>query len=332
MPIKLTCSCGQTLNVPENLAGKTGKCPKCQKPIQIPNPAASKTAAPAAAKPVAGTPAQTKPAAGKPAAGKPAAGKPAAGKPAAGKPAAGPVSARGTAPVAVAPQPHKMESLFEEAGLKRKTGPVCPKCGADIRPGTVMCVGCGLNFETGEQAAGFNFVAQGPEFRNEVLQEAASNMTRDVLMDQRRDKSGIPWWMIMSYLIGAITLCAAGVVIVDGQFSEPSPAGTPLGELQRVPVFVVLGMTLVITGQCIHAFAHLSIVVFGFMKSWGAGLGCLFVPFFSYVYGIMNWADNKSAVMAVVTSMITVGIGIGLVVAGGGFGTLQAFMRSLGIS
>ena len=37
MPIKVTCaSCGATLTTPDSSAGKTGKCPKCKAPIQIP--------------------------------------------------------------------------------------------------------------------------------------------------------------------------------------------------------------------------------------------------------------------------------------------------------
>lgn len=37
MPIKVTCThCGVTLSTPDASAGKTGKCPKCSKPIQIP--------------------------------------------------------------------------------------------------------------------------------------------------------------------------------------------------------------------------------------------------------------------------------------------------------
>lgn len=37
MPIKVTCThCGVTLSTPDSAAGKTGKCPKCSKPIQIP--------------------------------------------------------------------------------------------------------------------------------------------------------------------------------------------------------------------------------------------------------------------------------------------------------
>lgn len=41
MPIKVTCaSCGVTLTTPDSSAGKRGKCPKCQAPIEIPMPEA----------------------------------------------------------------------------------------------------------------------------------------------------------------------------------------------------------------------------------------------------------------------------------------------------
>jgi hypothetical protein len=295
MPIKLKCSCGQVLSVPDNLAGKSGKCPKCQNAIKIPNPAAG-----APAKAAAPVGAATKAPAAK------------------AKPAA-PVQ------VAAAQQSNKFESLLDDVGLTKKTGPVCPKCGVGIRPGTVLCTGCGLNFETGEVATSFEATAAKLEFRNEFLQEAAHNMSRDVVMDERREKSGIPWWMIMAYFLGAVTLCAAGVVIVDGRFNEPAEAGTFLGNIQRLPVFVVLGVTAFLTGQFIHAFAHLSIVVFGFKQGLGPGFGCLFVPLFSYIYGIMHWADNRQALMAIVTSIVTIGCGIAMIIYGG-FDTLQAIM------
>jgi uncharacterized paraquat-inducible protein A len=39
--MKLPCpSCAQSLNVPDNLAGKTVTCPKCKKPFQAPPPVA----------------------------------------------------------------------------------------------------------------------------------------------------------------------------------------------------------------------------------------------------------------------------------------------------
>ena len=308
MPIKLKCSCGQVLSMPDNLAGKSGKCPKCQKAIPIPNPTAVKAAASAFAPVPKASPAKAPP-------------------PSAASKA--PVAkAKPAAPVQVAAeQPmNKFDSLLDDAGLTKKTGPMCPKCGVGIRPGTVMCTGCGLNFETGESATGFEAVIASMEFRNAFLQEAAHNMTRDDVMDERREKSGIPWWMIMSYFLGAVTLCAAGVVIVDGRFNEPAEAGTFLGNIQRLPVFVVLGVTALITGSSIGSFAHLSIVVFGFKQSIGKGFLCLLIPVFSFVYGIMHWGDNRQAILAIFTSIVTSSAGIAMIIYGGGFGTIQAIM------
>lgn len=55
MPLRVNCQCGVALNVPDAMAGKQVKCPKCQKviPVAAPNAPAAKTAAakPAAPKP-----------------------------------------------------------------------------------------------------------------------------------------------------------------------------------------------------------------------------------------------------------------------------------------
>ncbi len=38
MPISVSCPCGKTLSVKDELAGKRGKCPKCGAPLTIPQP------------------------------------------------------------------------------------------------------------------------------------------------------------------------------------------------------------------------------------------------------------------------------------------------------
>ncbi len=205
MPIKVQCSCGQVLAVPDDKAGKSGKCPKCQNLIQIPA-AGGQAAGSGAAK----TAPQAK-----------AAGSAAVAS-SAPKAAVKKVASAAATQVTTAPAP-KLDSLFDEVGLKQKTGPCCPKCGASIATGAVICVQCGLNFESGEQALGYNVRIETQEFENEFLQEAASNMQRDVLMDERRDKSGVPWWMLLSYLFGAVTLMIAGIIIVDGRLGTPAP-------------------------------------------------------------------------------------------------------------
>lgn len=36
MPVRVSCPCGKTVSVPENLQGKRIKCPQCQNPISVP--------------------------------------------------------------------------------------------------------------------------------------------------------------------------------------------------------------------------------------------------------------------------------------------------------
>lgn len=38
MPIRVSCGCGREVNAPDNLAGKTVKCPQCKGPLPIPDP------------------------------------------------------------------------------------------------------------------------------------------------------------------------------------------------------------------------------------------------------------------------------------------------------
>ena len=55
----------------------------------------------------------------------------------------------------------EMDQLFDDIGLKKQTGPMCPKCGGSISPTAALCTHCGFNLQTGEQAVGFQ-VAHSP--------------------------------------------------------------------------------------------------------------------------------------------------------------------------
>lgn len=292
MPIKFKCKCGKVLSVPSKMAGKQGKCPACSNALKVPTPKA----------PAGQQVAQKK---------KSAAPKRSSPKPATQAAASAAMSA--------------MDDLLNDAGIVEKKGPVCKQCGADIKPGNVVCTSCGLNFETGETTKGFDAQeVEGPEFDNMYLQQASDNMQRDVQMESRRDKASMPWWVLMSYLIGTLTLCLAGVTIVDGKFGEPDPETTFIGRVQRLSVFQVLGTTALVTGVAITTFAHLSICIFGFTRSVGQGIACFFLPLlYSVVYGIMNWKENKAPVKAIISATIFIGFGIFLIIQGGGFGKLQ---------
>lgn len=60
MPLRVNCQCGVALNVPDAMAGKQVKCPKCQKVIPVAAPKAP-AAKPPAAKPAAAKPAPPNP-------------------------------------------------------------------------------------------------------------------------------------------------------------------------------------------------------------------------------------------------------------------------------
>ncbi len=297
MPIKLKCSCGQVLNVPDSMAGKSGKCPKCQTMLKIPAAAgapAGQAAASSAAKPAA-----------------------AAAKPVA-KSVAKPAPKVAAAP-APAPAPmNSMDDLFDEIGLTKKTGPVCPKCGGPIQRNAALCTSCGFNLQTGEQAIGFEARAEQEEFKNPFLQEAAHNMRLEVVSEERHAKAGMPWWMLVSFLLGAVCIGSAGIIIVDATMNEPEPEGTFLGNLQREKFGVVAGVTFAAVGNMISFFAHLSIVIFAFKKSTGTGFAALLIPFYNFYFGIKTWADNKSGVYGLIIGGVVGAIGIWLNAYSGG--------------
>ena len=96
------------------MAGKSGKCPKCQQLIRIPAAAdggpTEKSAPPQK---------QAKPA-----------------------PKASPATSS------------NMAGLLDAAGLVQKSGIFCPQCDQPSRPGAVLCTHCGFNFSEGTKVEG----------------------------------------------------------------------------------------------------------------------------------------------------------------------------------
>src|SRR5580765_2842287 len=146
MPIKVQCACGKAFAAKDELAGKTVKCPACQKPLKIPGGSAA--TAPAA-----------KPAAAKPAAQ--AGAKPTATKPAAPANAAAPAAGAG--------------DLFDEIGLQAAapdTRP-CPGCTEPMPIAAVVCIKCGYNTRIGRrmETVKVGSGGGGPEGHGAVAQD-----------------------------------------------------------------------------------------------------------------------------------------------------------------
>lgn len=297
MPLKIKCDCGQVLSVPESAAGKAVKCPKCQKAVRVP------AASPAAA---SGTPAKAAVAA-----------KPAASK-AAMAPSNPTTAAKPTVRAAAASTAKSMDDLYDEAGLKKKTGNVCPKCGASITKLAALCTKCGFNLQSGEQLQGFEVKVEEEEFKNEFLQEAANNMFREDLAGERHAKAGMPWWMVLAFLMGALSIGAAGVLIVDKFTNEPQPESTFIGKVQKQSIGVVIGTTFILMAVFMSTLANLSILIFAFQQSIGRGFACMFIPLYIFIYGCITWIDNKAAIKGILLAAVIGGFGAYLYFANGG--------------
>jgi hypothetical protein len=193
MPIKVQCGCGKAFAAKDELAGKTVKCPGCQKPLKIPDGAAA--AAKSAAKPGAAAGSSTPRSAGK------------ASAPAASKPS---------------------DSLFDEIGLApaaEGTRP-CPGCTEPLAIEAVICIKCGYNTRIGRRmetvrlgggaadGGGHGAVAQ------DLLDKAAAVMEEDAEEDKKKTGEGAPWWVYLIVLV--ILIGVAVVMLMRGSNEEPS--------------------------------------------------------------------------------------------------------------
>jgi hypothetical protein len=259
MPIRVTCSCGHALSVPDAYAGKSGKCPKCAQTIKIPSLDS------AAKSPSAKTP-NLRPA----------------------------ITKEAPSPKPTASSSGALDQLFADAGIGKKTGPVCPSCQAPVKPGTVICVACGFNLQAGQKLQGHTLkeVADRGPFNHSALNEADKSLKKESADDEALKFVGAPWWVYLAFVFGIIMLIAFGVIIRDGSYVDESgnqvraPIDTFKGQVQRLPF---LGALLVISlsiSTMVSIMASLATQIEAFKEKLLQGFLCLFIPGYLYYYAI----------------------------------------------
>jgi len=216
MPIKVQCTCGKAFAAKDELAGKTVKCPGCQKPLKIPGGAAAAAKAPA--KPAAA--AKSAPAAA-------GSAKPPAVKAPAVKAPAAPVAA-----------PATTDSLFDEIGLQaaaKNTRP-CPGCTEPMPIDAVVCIKCGYNSNLGRRMQTVKVGSEGGvgghgAIVEDLMNKAAETMEGDAEEEKKKTKSGMPWWFFLIILILLIGF-AAWMLLVWGK-EEPKEGEKGKGSFYR---------------------------------------------------------------------------------------------------
>lgn len=254
MPIRVTCQCGQSLNVPDSMAGKSGKCPKCQQLVKIPMAASA----------VAGVPA---------------------------KPAATPKQAKSQV---VSPQPstNTMAGLLDAAGLVQKSGTFCPHCDQPSKPGAVICTHCGFNFAEGTKVEGHKS-SEKRQFGNKNLNEAAAMMVREESVQKRLLATGSPWWTMFGLFSGLVIFLVAILIKMDAKQTGKVSNINWMAKIQNADWGPVLAGACG-TGMLLLAiFAYLALIFTAFFESKKQGFLCLFAPLYIVYYMFSRIKSQK---------------------------------------
>ncbi|MCU0713263.1 MAG: hypothetical protein MUC43_14475 [Pirellula sp.] len=283
MPIRVTCSCGYSTNVPDEMAGKSGRCPKCKASLKIPS-TVSASAAPASTAPASTSKPKSQPA-------------PKASKP---SPATQPAAA------VKSPQPSSggaLDSLYADVGLIQNKGPVCPACSAPVVPNSVLCVKCGFHFSEGRKLEEHQLeTATG--FGNAHLNEAAKMMERELQTEKQLNSTGTPWWMMLSILVGISVMIVGLAIKQHAVTTEKTSSIVALRRIQEAGYLPVLagsfGLAMLLTAN----FANMAILFVAFKESAKHGLMYFFVPFYSLYY-MFSRIKQKRLVSTVVILLVT---------------------------
>jgi uncharacterized Zn finger protein (UPF0148 family) len=287
MPIAITCQCGKTLNVKDELAGKAVKCPACQQIIKVPAAgAAPKRVAPA-----------VNPAA------KASAAKPAAPGP--GRAASPGLSAAAKAPVPAKPAaPGAMDELFEEAGFAVMTGKFCPACAKLLQPGAVLCTQCGYHLESGNKFESHQTKFEDPDSGEAALRRAEVEIQRNREAQERMQAAGMPPWMMAMILF--ILVSCTGVAVTAINVSRRNK--------ENAASFNATATMLLLAGIAFAAVAigsACTVLYRAFKEEPKQGMFTLLIPGYVFFYSFTRF---KTVGKTFIVCLITTGAAIGLFV------------------
>jgi DNA-directed RNA polymerase subunit RPC12/RpoP len=186
-------------------------------------------------------------------------------------------------PVAPARQANPLLDLLDEEDVRSVArGPICGNCGVEVKHGTVICIECGFNQETGDRLtteASDDIDSGGNMSGADQIMAKAERDIEDIPISTDEDDFGDG---AESYLIalvaaffGAILLgiCMAVILSMEQLSLLMAPAG--ISFIASILLYVGMG-------------AWLSIVAF--QAATGHGIGCvasggLYCPIFGFMQG-----------------------------------------------
>jgi len=286
MPIAVACSCGQKFAAKDELAGKTVKCPKCQKPLKIPGGSPA-----AAARGGGATGAQT------------------------------PQRAQQTGASAPAKPTGGISDLLDEVGFstpKPHAGPRCPACEAPMQPGAVLCVECGFNVQSGQRLAttgegGIALNARRPMTDAEKMVAKAAREIDEAPIETKGSQFGdarsIGAWILPIFL-PVLLLIALAVTIYWG--------GVIAGQVLLIigailagewALIIPFGLVLLGTGMWIVGWFNISLTAIDKHIAHGL-LSLITLGWYSAYVAPLYWDDCRSGGNLLYNGFWTIQLGI----------------------
>ncbi|TWT93757.1 tripartite tricarboxylate transporter TctB family protein [Stieleria varia] len=281
MPIQIKCSCGKSLAVQDQFAGRKVKCPGCGQPVQVPG------------SPQAGSPQTSSQPNPKPAPGSQQ-------QAYAQAPQAQPLQAQ--APQQ-APAYGGLDDLFDEAGFQRNVTSVCPACNEPMPPEAALCVKCGFNKLTGQTVQRHMTVGVDIDPSEMVLRKAEQDMKdADRMQRNMTENAGMPWWMLglILFVLGSATTVA--VLAVNAANRVENVGFDPMSMFLQL---AGAACSLVAIG------ATIKLIFDGFQESPKTGLLCLTIV---YLF-VFTFQKPKGRIGALIVAVVMGGIAGGLFAA-----------------
>lgn len=258
MPIQCTCgSCGATMKVADKFAGKKAKCPKCGAAIEIPAPTNAGDSLFGDDLLLADETPRAKP-----------------------KPTGTGWGSGGNV------RSH-LDDLLDEAGVEaRVEGPTCPACGAAVEDGAILCISCGLNFQTGEKV--YSHVAHDPDQARKQMSETEKIMARaeaDIEVNPiSNEDSGYgdgPESFLLAaaaFLIGTLLVAVVvGVVFLFDKLASNNAGAMTIAMFVISTIFAIIGKVW--------------IMVSAFKESLVQGILTLMCDLYVPIYGIIHMRE-----------------------------------------
>ena len=167
-----------------------------------------------------------------------------------------------------------MDDLFDEVGIEKKLGPTCPSCGAELKPNAVMCITCGVNFESGEQSQGHVLAdsAEGHEAATQAILARAERQIQIDKEDDRKNKSSGPHAIVYLFYFFLLIAFVAMNFLLGGEAA-----------------FWITAICISVFVQLLTVYWSILIIIVAFQEKVWLGFAYMFVPFFAWYFWWSRW-------------------------------------------